>query len=345
MYLGIEIGGTKLQLGVGPGDSASLVELVRLDVEPRLGAVGILSQILECGRSLVTRHAVDSIGIGFGGPVLAASGEVVKSHHVDGWQHYPLVAWCREHLGRPAVLGNDADLAALAEARLGAGRGKNPVLYLTVGTGIGGGLVIEGKVYKGAGRGAVEIGHLRPGLHADRPDATVESLASGWGIATAAQSRLFEPVSHRIKAIRATSPVAADAVRRRLIEEEESEETAAADLLARCDRDPELLTAKIVSDAAREGNTIASEVLRDAWQALGWAIAQSITLLAPEAIVVGGGVTLMGEDRWLAPVCEEVERYVFPPFRGAYRILPALLGEQMVVLGALCLVRDRERSA
>src|SRR5260221_5542245 len=100
MFLGIEIGGTKLQLGVGPGDG-KLVALDRLEVRPKLGAAGILEQIEASARVLIVRHNVSSIGIGFGGPINAAHGTVTKSHHVDGWEHYPLVHSCRRLLMLP----------------------------------------------------------------------------------------------------------------------------------------------------------------------------------------------------------------------------------------------------
>ena len=147
----------------------------------------------ELGQS----HQIRRIGIGFGGPVDTSQGRVIKSHQIDGWDNFHLVDWCRETFGLPAVLGNDCDAATLAEARFGAGQGRRSVFYVTVGTGVGGGFVKDGRLL-GAGRpAACEIGHLRPGLHADQADETVESLASGWGIAAAAQARIGGEIAHR----------------------------------------------------------------------------------------------------------------------------------------------------
>lgn len=340
MYLGIEIGGTKLQLGVGAGDGV-LTALERRDVNPGRGAAGILEQIETSGRVLVARHNVSAIGIGFGGPVDAARGVVVKSHHVDGWDRHPLVDWCRATLALPAKLENDCDAAGLAEARFGAGRGRKVVFYVTVGTGIGGGLIIEGNIYRGHGRGAAEIGHLRPGLHADRPDQTVESLASGWGIAAAAQARLSDTISHAFvpltSGLNRTSP---DEVRQRLIETEEAEAEYTTDLWNRCEGKLDQLTAEHVAQAAGEGNEVAREVLAHACQALGWAIAQVITLVSPEVVVIGGGVSSMDESLFLVPLRREVERYVFPPLADTYEIRPAELGEPVVVQGALAVAAD-----
>jgi glucokinase len=341
MFLGIEIGGTKLQLGVGPGDGTVLA-LERRDVEAKRGAEGILEQIEAAARVLIARHAVSAVGIGFGGPVNSASLVVVKSHHVAGWDNFPLGEWCRRVLMLPAVLENDCDAAALAEARLGAGRGKNPVFYVTVGTGIGGGLVVDGRIFRASGHGAAEIGHLRPGLHADRPDQTVESLASGWGIAAAAQARLSDPISHAFvpltSGLRGTKP---DDVRQRLIETEEAEAEYAADLLERCGGKLDALSAHMVSRAAGEGNEIAREVLARACQALGWAIGQAITLVAPEVVVIGGGVSLADESLFLVPMRQEVDRYVFGPLVGKFQLLGAQLGEQVVVHGALAAAADQ----
>ena len=336
MFLGIEIGGTKLQLGVGLGDGGPLVALERFDVEPQLGAAGILEQIDAAATILISRHQVSAVGFGFGGPINAAAGRVIKSHQIDGWEDFPLVDWCRKKLGIPARLHNDCDVAALAEARYGAGQGRKVVLFVTVGTGIGGGLIIDGRIYRGSGAGAAEIGHLRPSLNADREDDTIESIASGWGIAAAAQARLADPMSHPFisltSGLMTTHP---EQVRQRLIEAEAAEEEYAADLLTRCGGKVDQLTAKMVAQAATDGNEVAREVLAHACQALGWGIAQALTLLAPNVVVIGGGVSLMDESLFLAPLRTQIDRYVFPPLVGHFEVLPAALGERVVVYGAL----------
>ena len=312
MYLGIEIGGTKLQFGVGTGDSAELAALERRTVAPDRGAEGIREQIREAGGLLLSRHRVERVGIGFGGPVRAAEGRVLKSHQVEGWDEFPLAAWCRETFGAPCVLGNDCDVAALAESRHGAGRGHRVVFYVTVGTGVGGGLVVDGRIF-GADRPAVaEIGHLRPGLIADA-HGDVESLASGRGIEQAVRRRLADVAS----ALHSRPKVAA--------------------LLQGCGGDPLRLTARQIAEAAAGGNPLAREAFQDACDVLGWAVAQAVTLIAPEVVVVGGGVSLAGESLFFGPLREAVRRYVFPPLAGSYRIAPAALGETVVVHGAIAL--------
>lgn len=340
MFLGIEIGGTKLQLGVGTGDGSPVAALERFGVDRAAGADGIRQQIESAGRGLCQRFEITGIGIGFGGPLDTRTGTTLKSHHVTGWDDFPLVAWASETLGAPACAQNDADTAGLAEALFGAGKGCDPVLYLTVGTGIGGGLIHQGQIYRGRGLGATEIGHLRPGLACDTPEACVESFAAGWGIEAFAQAAVEEPVSHRIGKHSKTS-LDPEAIRQQLIDAEELHERQVGDLLERANGAVDQITVKLLAEAVIDGNKLAEEILHRAWQALGWAIAQAISLLAPEVVVIGGGVSLIGNARFFEPLSEQIARYVFPPFREQYRVVPAALGEEVVIHGALALARQQ----
>jgi glucokinase len=316
MYLGIEIGGTKLQLGVGRGDGSSLVECCRHDVDIRLGADGILAQIKETGSRLIDRYDVARIGIGFGGPVNSADTRVIKSHQVEGWNNFPLGEWCRKSFERPAVIANDCNVAALAEARFGAGRNARRLFFVTVGTGIGGGLVIDGELV-GTERPAVaEIGHLRPGLDADQPELTIEATSSGQGIERTVQAELTNR------------------------QQRHPEDADRHDLLTRCGSRPQQISAKIIAEAAGDGNQLALGVLQHAWETLGWGLAQVVTLLAPEVIAVGGGVSLIGEALFFQPLRQQVCRYVFPPLRESYSLVSAELGELVVVQGALALAAE-----
>lgn len=332
--LGIEIGGTKLQLGLGAGDGR-ITRLIRRTVDPPKGAEGIRAQIVEACRSLDV--PVDAIGIGFGGPVEVDRGGVTKSNQIEGWDGFPLIEWARSALGVPdVVLQNDADTAALGEARFGAGRGLSPVLYVNSGSGIGGGLVIDGRIYRGAGRGAIEIGHL-VASEGDHPTEdrklTLEDLASGWAIgelgrALARQDSAFLRTREQV-----VSP---------LISKEcsSSEAMAPGSLLRLAEWDPERVDAKMVARSARMGHTDGKIVLRGAVLAMGNALAHAVTLLAPRRLILGGGVSLIGDDLWLDPIRQRIEDRVFPPFRGMFDVVTAELGEDVVVHGALALARD-----
>lgn len=310
MYLGIEIGGTKLQLGVGAGRDATLVDLVRCDIDRSRGAPGILEQIQSAGKDLVSKYEIVRIGYGFGGPVFGDRGIVQTSHQVHGWDNFPLAEWTHQQLGVPAQLGNDCDVASLAEACYGAARDVRTSFYVTVGTGIGGGFVIDRQIYGTHRPAAAEIGHLRPGLAASDRHDTVESIAAGPGIS--------ERLIPRLKSVAATD-AAADALK----------DAVAGDL--------DQLTTKHIGLAAIAGNSYALAVYHEATNVLGWAIAQMITLLAPEMVVVGGGVSLVGEDVFFGPLRQSVAQYVFPPLAQSVRIVPAGLGESVVVHGALAL--------
>ena len=318
MFLGIEIGGTKLQLGVGSGHGPPLVALRRLDVEPEHGAEGIRRQLAEAVQPLIDEFGVTAIGFGFGGPVDAAAGRTIVSHQIEGWRDFPLVEWARQAFGLPTLLANDSDSAGLAEARFGAGRGQRIVFYSNVGSGIGGALVVDGQLFQGASGVASELGHLRPGLECGQPDQTVESLASGWAITQAVRKRLTERSPSDLR-----------------------HEPEVLDLLHRCQGDVDRLSTQVIARAAEQGNGLAREAVDRACQAFGWGLAQMITLLAPNVVVIGGGVSLAGESLWLMPLRDHVRRYVFPPLADTLQIVPAKLGEEVVVHGVLALVAGR----
>lgn len=317
MFLGIEIGGTKLQLGVGHGDGSDFIAFERREVDIARGAEGIREQIRRVGRELIASHPIERVGYGFGGPVLGAKGIVQTSHQVPGWNSFPIVEWTQSELGVPTLLGNDCDVAALAEACFGAGRTARSVFYSTVGTGIGGGLVIDRRIHGTDRPAAAEVGHLRPGLEATTSAATVESLAAGPGIATATRGILEKLISKNM---------ISNDVR---------------DLVSRCGGDLSRLTTKSIGEAAIAGNQIARDQYAAAARVLGWALAQVVTLVAPEVVVVGGGVSLVGEEVFFAQLRAALSQYVFPQLANSYRVEPAALGESVVVHGALALARLR----
>jgi glucokinase len=306
MFLGIEIGGTKLQLGLGAGDGV-LAALWRGSVNVAEGPEGIRRQITLAvpellARAGIERSALRGAGIGFGGPVDDATRTIIKSHQIEGWDDFPLADWITDMLGLPVALGNDADVAGLAEALFGAGKGLSPIFYITVGSGIGGGLIIDGEIYRGVGRGAAEIGHLRVwyvrhGFTGDWSDVVVplEERASGWAIGRWwKHSKL--PAEH---------------------------------------------TAEDVVKLARQDDPEALRILNGAWETLADGICHVISLLCPRRIVIGGGVSLIGEKLFFEPLRRLVAERVFKPFAGLTDIVPAAQGEEVVVHGALALARKR----
>lgn len=353
-YLGIEIGGTKLQIAIGRGEGEPFRAFWRGDIDAAQGAPRIHQQI-DAGidellaQARLGRKAIAGVGIGFGGPVDTNRGQVVTSHQVAGWDGFPLVHWFEANLGLPAVLHNDADTAAFAEAHFGAGKGFDPVLYVTVGSGIGGGLVCGGNIFRGSGAGAMEIGHLRPGRqqrHVSVAGDSVESLASGFGIEVRARQTIaeWEAASLLVESRFATSSAAASdgalsgepqvpAGDRRRFPERFST------LMKLVDGNPDRITTRLIAQAARQGDRLSRELLWDATSTLGWALAQAITLINPGRVVIGGGVSLIGQEQFFEPVREACQAAVFKPFTGIAEIVPAFLVEEVVIHGALALAR------
>jgi glucokinase len=192
LYLGIEIGGTKLQVGLGDG-LGQVAHHHRVAAEPKTGAGGIRSQIVTACRQLfqqagISASSIKGCGLGFGGPVDDRTQQTITSHQVSGWEQFPLSKWANEALGIPSVIGNDADVAGLAEATCGAGQGCNPVFYMNIGSGIGGALILDCKIHRGTGLGAGEIGHLWINYDVDtwQPGSDrwsiLEHRASGWAL-------------------------------------------------------------------------------------------------------------------------------------------------------------------
>ena len=296
MFLGIEIGGTKLQLGLGRGDGV-IAQLWRGKVDAAAGGEGIRQQILAAVPGLlksarIERTQLAGIGVGFGGPTDDATQSVIKSHHIAGWDKFPLAEWLTNLLQLPTTICNDADVAGLAEAEFGAGKGLSPIFYITAGTGIGGGLIINGEIYRGVGQGAAEIGHVRPvyPLLSTPHDGILETFATGSGIG----ERGYSPFN-----------------------------------------------GKAVAVAAANGDSAALAVLDEAAQALAEGICTVIKLLCPRRIIIGGGVSLIGDELLFDPIRRYVAERGFAAFAGLTDIVPAALGEEVVIHGALALARKR----
>jgi len=230
-----------------------------------------------------------------------AAGTVRRSHHVAGWAGVPLVERFEQALGLPTVLENDANAAALAEALFGAGRGCDPVLYVNVGTGIGGGLIIGGRLHRGAHFNAAEIGHLV--LVPDGPlcpcgkHGCLEALASG------------DAIGRRARELQAAGALKGSAL-----------------------AEVANLTGRAVGEYASRGDAAAVGIIEEAGGCLGWALALAANLLDPEIIVVGGGVAALG-DVYLQPARSRY-RQLAMDLVADVPIVPAALGYDAGVIGA-----------
>ncbi|QHG15178.1 ROK family protein [Nostoc sp. ATCC 53789] len=314
LILALDFGGTKL--------AAALVNIGSrkwLRYERRLSPVGAnASTDLEIMRSLIYSLLEDAkpaaIGVSFGGPVDASMGTVRLSHHVAGWENIPLKELLENEFGVSVGVDNDANVAALGEHRFGAGQGYDSLFYITVSTGVGGGWILNGQPWRGAGGMAGEIGHIvvdpaGPVCLCGKRGC-VERLASG--------------------------PYMAQNVRE-ILENEPQRRGGLRDgevLRGLVGGDLTLLTGQLVSEAAAAGDDLAKEVLRKAAWALGVGIGNVANLMNPQRFVLGGGVTKAGEDFWRV-VRQVAQETALPEVD--FEIIPAVLGDDAPLWGAVAI--------
>ena len=297
-FLGIEIGGSKLQIVTGTGDGR-VTDCQRLSVERELGGEGIRAQIQAAIQHGRTQSSWAGIGVGYGGPVDWTTGQICRSHHVAGWEEFPLGDWLRELTGLPVAVDNDTNVAALAEARLGAGIDRNPVFYTNSGSGVGGGLVLDGRIYHGSKPGECEFGHLR----LDRDGTTVEERCSGWAV----DKMVCEGVARNPES-----------------------------LLARLAADSQEATAHLLAPALAANCPVAGKIIDRTAADLAFALSHVVHLFHPEVIVLGGGLALIGEP-WRAAVARALPPFVMKAFAPGPHVMLAGLGEKAVPAGALLL--------
>jgi glucokinase len=296
MLLGIEIGGTKLQLVLG--DKAGKIHVrQKLSFDRTGGAAGIRLLIERALPELLRGGRIERAGVGFGGPVDWKTGKICRSHQIEGWSDFDLSGWLGQLAGVPVAVDNDANVAALGEALHGAGVGFNPVFYVTLGSGVGGGLVVDGKIYHGATPGEAEIGHVR----LDRSGTIVESRCSGWA------------VDARIRELAVKEPNG---------------------LLARLTGQPVGGEAKHLAAAWQQGDAGAKRLLQETAQDLAFGLSHVVHLFHPAIIVLGGGLAGVGEPL-RASVERALRSFTMEAFAPGPAVALAALGEDAVPVGAL----------
>jgi len=303
--LGIEIGGSKLQISTGTADGR-ILDRRRLVVDRDSGGEGIREQIKSVIQRIQPQFQWSAVGVGYGGPVDWKTGQICCSHHIDGWDDFPLGDWLRGLTSLPVVVENDTNVAALAEARLGAGSGMNPVFYTNSGSGVGGGLVAGGNIYHGARPGESELGHLR----LDRKGTIVEERCSGWAV---------------------------DRVVREAVAGEPGS------ILARLSSESGLSGARALVPALAARCPLARNILELAAGDLSFALSHVVHLFHPEVVILGGGLALIGEP-WRAAVAQVLPKYVMRAFAPGPLVRLSLLGEDMVPAGALILAGMKARN-
>jgi glucokinase len=299
-FIGIEIGGTKLQLVLADA-SLTITKKIQLEVKQVDGAKGIQEQIQDKVGKLKEGRNLSAIGVGFGGPINYKTGIISTSHQIGGWDSFDLVAWLQDISGVPVVIDNDANVAALGEAVHGAGATREIVFYMTIGSGIGGGLVLNKQIYHGAFPGEVEVGHLR----LNKEGQILESLCSGWAV----DKKIREAILAEPDGVLAT--LAGKATKRE---------------------------AKFLKAALQKDDRTALSILEQTADNLALALSHVVHLFHPEIIIVGGGLSSLGHYL-INAVSERLSHYVLKSFLPAPEIKVSLLGEMVVPMGAVTLAR------
>jgi len=280
------------------------------------GQAAVLNRIFECTSKVIgslPKDEIRGIGIGAPGPLNPWTGVVTEAANLSGWYDVPLAHIVEERFELPTLLGNDANVAALAERRFGAAQGTANMIYMTVSTGIGGGIIVDGELLLGADGLAGEVGHQTievNGLQCNCGNTgCLETLAAGPAIARRTVERL---------------QAGAESIIPKLVNGDLSKVTAA-----------------VVSKAASEGDALAIEMLRIAGFYIGVGIVNLIHLFNPELFVIGGGVSKAGEFLF-EPIRQTVSERAMESMQSGVRILPAALGDDVVLLGAACLFLSPE---
>lgn len=316
--IGVDLGGTNVRAAVTDRNGKILGE----GREPSLAMEGLdttIAQIIKSIRSATEKAKVDvgqvaGIGMGVPGHHDAPVGVVLWSPNFKDWHGVQLLAPIRNDLGLPVFMDNDANVAALGELGFGAGRGVRSLVMLTLGTGIGGGIVLDGRLWRGASGGAAEIGHT-----IILPDGPLCSCGRhGCLESLARRDAIIERAARKIQMGRHSV----------LIEEADWPLWTA--------------TPATIAKAAQEGDEVAIETMAETGYYIGIGVASAINLLNPEMVVIGGGIAQAGDALW-GPLLRTASALSLTQSRQVCQVVPAQLGDDAGVLGAVTLVLQSER--
>lgn len=318
LVLGIDLGGTKIRIGIVTREG----ELVDAQTWPTQGEEGpdvIVRRIVAGAQELlgmrsISPTAMRSAGIGGPGPINDRTGIVSVMPNLPGWEQFPLRDRLSDGLGVPVRVGNDGNLAALGEHCYGSGKGVRDMVLLALGTGVGGGMIVNNELCDGATGAAGEVGHII--LNPDGPVCNcgrrgcLEAYCSGHGL-----ERLAETV------VLSGRPT--------LMAEFASQEAVT-------------VNPRIIERAAAEGDPAAKELLAQAARYLGWGIVSLVHIFNPEMVVFGGGLVAL-KDMVIEPAIVLAREQVFAQHGENLRFAYAALGDDMVVMGAAALAMESSR--
>jgi glucokinase len=311
--VGVDLGGTNIVTGAISADGATSHGVHSLPTRAALGADAVVSRIVEMVETTIARTIAETgatraqfagVGIGSPGPLDRKNGIVLLSPNLK-WTDFPLRDRVAGPLDMPATLDNDANCATLGEWWMGAARGGRNVVGITLGTGVGGGIIIDGRLYHGSSDSAAELGHV-----------TIET-----------NGRLCGCGNYGCLEAYASGPAIAARARDALAGDGDSA------LVSICGGDLSTLTAAQVYRAAESGDRLAGEVVRDTARFLGTGVANFVNIFNPDIVVLAGGVAQAG-DSLFVPLRAEVKRRAFKPAVEACRIVPGTLDGTAGVVGA-----------
>jgi len=313
VWIGVDVGGTKtaIVLSARPPVVEARAEFPTL---PSKGPGQTLDNIkkgiceLISAQSL-TNASINAIGVSCGGPLDRLAGVIQSPPNLSTWVDVPIKAMLEAEFRVVCHVENDANAGAVAEYRYGAGQGCQNMVFLTMGTGLGAGIIAEGRLYHGALDLAGEIGHVRltrAGPIGHNKAGSVEGWASGGGVAQVAQR-------------------AVEAARKK----------AQKTLLEEYVRGGKVITARDVAQLAEQGDSVARRIIESTGRRLGEALAILVDILNPERIVIGGLAMRLGETL-LAPARSVLQREALAPAASVCQVVPAALGEQIGDIAALC---------
>jgi len=323
--IGVDLGGTNIVCGAMPTDGSCELAMRSQPTYAEQGAETVVDRITQMIEDVIAvtraetgaeRTSFIGVGVGAPGPLDRERGLVIVAPNLR-WTNFPLRDRISQRVALPTTLDNDANCATLGEWWVGAAKGGRNVVGLTIGTGIGGGLILDGKLYHGASDVAGEVGHT-----------TIDSTGRRCGCGNYGCLEAY-----------ASGPAIAERAREALRSED------GGSVLTQLAGGRERITAQTVYDAARQGDPIAIEVVRDTARFLGAGIANLLNIFNPDTVVVAGGVTQAG-DALFEPLRAEVRRRAFQPAVDACRIVPGILPGSAGVVGAVAtFLQQRARSA
>lgn len=311
-YIGLDIGGTKCAVVIGNENFEILRKIFFETRTDQRGWVEILDEFKSHIDTLLVefpREKLKRIGISCGGPLDSAEGVIYSPPNLPGWDNVPIVRIFREAYGVPAAIQNDANACALAEWLMGAGKGTRNMIFLTFGTGMGSGLILNGQLYAGTNDLGGEVGHMR--LADDGPvgfgkAGSFEGFCSGGGIAQLARTVVMEKLGKNIPV--AFCPTAEQA---------------------------DNLDARAVAIAAQAGDETALEIIRISGEYLGRGLAILVDVLNPQCIVIGS-IYSRNENLFRPHIDRILEQEAIPLSMKVCKIVPALLGDTIGDYAALC---------